>query len=99
MRKRRLPALERARKHYDRLSARLDEAIDRLDTELLTDCAVDRAKELSELVRQYGKVLTTVLELEAKLEREADYARPGKDVIDLDEARAEITRRLARLAE
>jgi len=94
-----LPALERARKLFARLSARLDEEIDRLDAAIQTECETNRTRELSELVRQYQKVLTTVLELEAKLEREAEYARPGKDLIDLDQARAEIARRLARLAE
>ena len=97
-RQRRLPALERARKLFDRLSSSLDAAIDRLDTELPKDGA-DRAKELGELVRQYQRILATVLELEAKLECEAAYARPGKDLIDLEAARTEIARRLARLAE
>jgi hypothetical protein len=36
--------------------------------------------------------------MEAKLMREADKQRPGEGVIDLAQARAEITRRLARLA-
>lgn len=97
-RQRRLPALKRARKLFDRLSSRLDEAIDQLDVGPLED-AVDRAKELGELVRQYQRVLTTVLELEAKLAREVEHARPGRDLIDLEAARTEIARRLARLAE
>jgi hypothetical protein len=42
--------------------------------------------------------LQTVLDLEAKLMREADKQRPGEGVIDLAHARAEITRRLDRLA-
>ena len=42
--------------------------------------------------------LQIVLELEAKLMREADQQRPGEGVIDLAQARAEIVRRLDRLA-
>jgi hypothetical protein len=53
---------------------------------------------MTELIRQNRKALQTVLDLEVKLMRETDKQRPGEGVIDLAEARAEIARRLDRLA-
>jgi hypothetical protein len=70
-----------------------------MDTEA-KDIEIDRkrARALTELVRQNQKSLQTVLDMEAKLMREADRQRPGEGVIDLAQARAELTRRFARLA-
>ena len=93
-----LSILTRARKLFAGLSRSLDGEIDRLQAVLNTETDENRAKILTELVRQNQKALQTVLDMEAKLMREGDKQRPGEGVIDLAHARAEITRRLARLA-
>ncbi len=93
-----LSALARARKLFADLSRSLDGEIDRLQAALNSETDESRAKVLAELVRQNQKALQTVLDMEAKLMREAGKQRPGEGVIDLAHARAEITRRLARLA-
>ncbi|MEE8454189.1 MAG: hypothetical protein V3R90_05450 [Limibaculum sp.] len=93
-----LSTLARARKLFADLSRSLDGEIDRLQAAMETEDSPDRTKELAEKVRQNQKSLQTVLDLEVKLMREADKQRPGEGVIDLDQARAEIARRLARLA-
>ncbi len=93
-----LSALARARKLFAGLSRSLDGEIDRLQAALNTEIDESRAKVMTELVRQNQKALQTVLDMEAKLMRKADEQRPGEGVIDLALARAEITRRLARLA-
>ncbi len=93
-----LSVLARARKLFAGLSRSLDGEIDRLQAVLETEDDLDRAKVMAELVRQNQKALQTVLDLEVKLMRKADTQRPGEGVIDLDQARAEVTRRLARLA-
>ena len=88
-----------ARKLFADLSCSLDGEIDRLQNAQNFESDVGRIKSLNELIRQNQKALQTVLDMEAKLMHEAKKARPGRDVIDLGEARAEIDRRLARLAE
>ncbi len=93
-----LSALTRARKLFTGLSRSLDGEIDRLQAALETETDESRVKALNELIRQNQKALQTVLDMEAKLMREADKQRPGEGVIDLAQARAEIARRLARLA-
>ncbi len=93
-----LSILTRARKLFAGLSRSLDGEIDRLQAALETETDEGRVKALTELIRQNQKSLQTVLDLEAKLMREADKQRPGEGVIDLAHARAEVTRRLARLA-
>ncbi|MFQ5565713.1 MAG: hypothetical protein ACE5EU_05065 [Paracoccaceae bacterium] len=93
-----LSALARARKLFAGLSRSLDGEIDRLRAAMETEDDQKRAKVLAELVRTNQKTLQTVLDFEARLMCEADKQRPGEGVIDLDQARAEIARRLARLA-
>ena len=96
-----LSALARARKLFTGLSRSLDGEIDRMQAALDIEDSEDdgdRTKTLNERVRQNQKSLQTVLDMEAKLMRESDKQRPGEGVIDLVHARAEITRRLARLA-
>ena len=93
-----LSTLARARKLFADLSRSLDGEIDRLQAALETEDDPARTKELAEKVRQNQKSLQTVLDLEVKLMREADKQRPGEGVIDLAQARAEIDRRIARLA-
>ena len=91
--------LDRARKLFADLSCGLEGEIDRLQFVLETETEAGRIKALDELIRLNQKTLQTVLSLEARLESESQKPRPGRDVIDLAEARAEIARRLARLAE
>ena len=93
-----LSILARARKLFAGLSRSLDGEIDRLQAALKTEDDAGRAKALADLIRINQKSLQTVLDMEVKQMREADKQRPGEGVIDLAQARAEITRRLARLA-
>jgi hypothetical protein len=93
-----LSTLARARKLFAGLSRSLDGETDRLRAALETETEKGRVNELTELVRQNQKALQVVLEYEAKLMRQADRQRPGEGVIDLAQARAEIARRLDRLA-
>ena len=93
-----LSILARARKLFAGLSRSLEGEIDRLGTALETETEESRIKAMTELIRQNRKALQTVLDLEVKLMRETDKQRLGEGVIDLAEARAEIARRLDRLA-
>ena len=93
-----LSILARARKLFAGLSRSLDGEIDRLQAALETEIDENRAKALNELIRQNQKALQTVLDVEAKLMREADKQRTGEGVIDLVQAQAEIACRLDRLA-
>ena len=93
-----LSTLARARKLFAGLSCSLDGEIDRLQAAKDTEDDLERAKALTGLIRTNQKTLQTVLDLEAKLMREADRQRPGEGVIDLAQARTEIARRLDRLA-
>ncbi len=92
-----LSTLARARKLFAGLSRSLDGEIDRLQAAKDTENDEDRVKALNEQIRQNQKTRQTVLDMEARLMREGDRQRPGEGVIDLVQARAEITRRLARL--
>ena len=85
--------LTRARKLLADTSAFLELEIDRLcDVEI--DDEPDQVKRMKDLVAQVQKGLQTVLDLEAKhgIRREAEHA------LNLEDARNEILRRLARLA-
>ena len=93
-----LSALARARKLFADLSRSLDGEIDRLQAVLGTETDDGEIKLLTELIRQNQRALQTVLDMEVKLMRETDKQRPGEVVIDLAEARAEVSRRLDRLA-
>ena len=93
-----LSVLARARKLFAGLSRSLDGEIDRLQAAMEIENDETRTKALTGLIRTNQKTLQTVLDLEAKLMREADRQRPGEGVIDLAQARTEIARRLDRLA-
>jgi hypothetical protein len=93
-----LSILARARKLFANLSRSLDGEIDRLETALEIETDGSRIDARAVLIRQNQKALQTVLDLEVKLMRETDKQRPGEGVIDLAEARAEVARRLDRLA-
>ncbi len=91
-------ALDRARKLFAGLSRGLEGEIDRLETALDAETDEGRVRDLTAVIRQNQKALQTVLDMESKLMRGAGRARRGEGVIDLAEARAEIARRLDRLA-
>ncbi len=93
-----LSVLARARKLFADLSCSLEGEIDRLRAAMKIENDKKRTTALTELVRQNQKALQSVLDLEAKLMRQADQQRPGEGVIDLAQARTEIARRLDRLA-
>ena len=83
------------------LFARAAEALDRqlraLSAEADAGAERERIKTIETLIREAQRALLVVLEFEAKLDRrEPEEAEGG---LDLEAARAEIARRLARLAE
>lgn len=89
--------LARARRLFADVSAMLElelEALLALEVEALDE---KRMRAVTDLIRQTQKALMMVLEIEAKLGLDTSGAR--RQLIDLDDAREEITRRLARLAE
>ena len=93
-----LSTLDRARKLFAGLSRGLQREIDRLEAALEPDTDTERARSLHDLVRLAHRTLQTVLAAEVQLMRGAGKARRGEGAIDLAAARAEIARRLARLA-
>ncbi len=93
-----LSTLDRARKLFAGLSRSLDGEIDRMQAAVESEPEEDRIKELNGLIRENRRTLNTILELEAKLMREADKQSTDEGVIDLAQAREEIARRLSRLA-
>ena len=93
-----LSALARARKLFTDLSRSLDGEVDRLQAVLEIETDKGKTEVLAGTIRQNQKALQTVLDMEVKLMRGTDKQRPGEGVIDLAEARAEIARRLDRLA-
>lgn len=73
----------------------------RSETEKLFETEVDdldekRITRIADLIRQTQKALMMVLEIEAKLGHDTDHSR--RQMLDLTDAKAEIARRLARLA-
>lgn len=91
------PMIDRARKLFASLSSRLEAMIDRFETAIEFETDKARIRDLTELVRMNQKALQTVLDEERKLPDAAKAGR-GEGVIDLAEARAEVARRLDRLA-
>jgi hypothetical protein len=93
-----LSILARARKLFAGLSRGLDGEIDRLQTALEIETENSRIGKITELIRLNQKALQSVLDLEIKLMRETNKQRPGEGVINLAQARAEVARRLDRIA-
>jgi hypothetical protein len=89
--------LDRARRLFASLSRCLEAEIERLEAALEAETDPGRVRRLTALIRQNQKALQTVLDEERKLPG-AGTAGRGEGVIDLAQARAEIARRLARLA-
>ena len=89
--------LRRARKLFAGMADALEAEIDRLQFKIRADDDEDRIKLVMDLIRSNQKALQTVLDIEVKLMR-ADDRETGRNIIDLEGARAEINRRLDRLA-
>jgi hypothetical protein len=92
-----LSTLARARKLFASLSRALEGEIKRLKNASETEDE-SQARIRSGVIRQNQRALQLVLELEVNLIRETAKQRPGEGVIDLVQARAEVARRLDRLA-
>ncbi|MEM9145791.1 MAG: hypothetical protein AAGC57_06295 [Pseudomonadota bacterium] len=88
--------LARARRTLSDVSAFLELEIDQLMESEFDPDDSDRLKALQSLIQQNQQAMLKVLDIRAKLAREAD-ARAGQ-ALDLEDARAEIERRLACLA-
>lgn len=89
--------LARAQRTCARLSEYTERELDRLDTkEAKTDDDVERGKALRALIEQNRVALLRLLDIEARLALKTDAL--AAQAIDLEDARAEIERRLARLA-
>ena len=86
-----------ARRLFARLARALDDEIERLSRLNTADPDEVRVKAVADLIRDTQRALMTVLDFENRLARRD----PGEDdgVLDLEAARAEITGRLARLAQ
>lgn len=93
-----LSTLECARRLFADLSRGLEGMIDRLRTAYEAETDIKRINELQEAIRQNQKALQSVLNMEGKLMPGPGKAGRGEGVIDLAQARAEIARRLDRLA-
>ena len=91
-------ALACARKLFADLMCALEEEVDRLRAAQNAATEVEECRRLEDLVRRNQKALQSVLDCQLKLSRRAGRACPGEGVIDLEAAREEIHRRLARLA-
>ncbi|MEM7505510.1 MAG: hypothetical protein AAF415_02100 [Pseudomonadota bacterium] len=88
--------LATARRLFAALSKKLEFEIDQLQSEMVMDEARDRI--VTDLIRRTQKALQTVLDIEVKLAGKPGPDAPEAPPVDLDQARAEIERRLARLA-
>lgn len=90
--------IDQARQLYDNLKAALNVAMQKLDA---FDQPKDRANSLDGLLRDYRKASLQVTDYEIELgkRRKAILGTFGGDAIDLDDARAEILGRIARLRE
>lgn len=90
--------INQARELYDSLKVALNRAMKQLDAQ---DQPKDRATALNALVRDYQKASLQVTEYEIALgkRRETILGSFGGGAIDLDEARAEILGRVARIRE
>ncbi len=91
------PVIDRARKLFASTAWLLERMIGSLKGQIEAETDPKRIQELTDQIRQNQKALQIVLDEERKLPA-AQRAGRGEGVIDLAEARAEIARRLARLA-
>lgn len=92
-------ALACARNLFADLMAALEAEIARLRAAQSATMEIDEVRRLDDLIRRNQKALQSVLDWQLKTRGPAQKARAGAGVIDLEEARREIARRLARLAD
>ncbi|MEM7178743.1 MAG: hypothetical protein AAGD47_10035 [Pseudomonadota bacterium] len=93
-----MAVLRTTRKSLVSLAERLERMLDddlRSGGEILTDRQV---KEVTSLINSTHKAMQQVGEIEGKLTGKVAKPIPDPPCIDMEEARAEIERRLARLA-
>ncbi|MBY8977640.1 hypothetical protein KHP62_17640 [Rhodobacteraceae bacterium NNCM2] len=93
-----LAVLRTTRKSLVSLARRLESMLDddlRAGGAVLTN---DQVKEVHSLIHSTQKAMQTVSEIEGKLTGQSARRIPDPPVINMEEARAEIERRLARLA-
>lgn len=93
-----MAVLRTTRKSLVSLAERLERI---LDDDLQSGGTVlkgDKMKEVTSLIHSTHKAMQTVGDIEAKLTGKAASQIPDPPCIDMEEARAEIERRLARLA-
>ena len=88
--------LARAQRVFADVAAFLETEIDRLFMTEADPADEDRLRTVRDLITKNQQALRTVLEIEARLGREGTV-RAGQ-MLDLEAAREEIARRLARLA-
>ena len=91
-------ALTCARSLFADLMSALADEIDRLRALKGATDEIAEARRLDDLIRRNQKALQSVLDWQLSMERRRDGPSAGKEVIDLEAARREITRRIARLA-
>ncbi len=85
--------LAHARQLYQNLAGELSKAL----RTIASDEEVEAAKGRAETIRSHRKALQTVLEIELQFIKDSQKAETSH-VIDLEAARAEVYRRLDRLA-
>jgi hypothetical protein len=90
--------LNSAQKLLADLSRGLEGEIERLKALMGDETGGTDFGKLMKAIQMNQKALLTVLDQRVKLE-DAESGRPGREVIDLAEARDEISRRLARLGD
>lgn len=90
--------LRHARRIFADLARELEAETDRLWGVARDEGDEARLKLVLDLAQRTHKAFQTVNEIEVKLIKAEDIAVPGRNVIDLEAARAEIARRLDRLA-
>lgn len=90
--------LKHARRIFADLAKAMEAETDRLQFSAATAETEDRLKIVNDLMSRLQKASQQVIDIELRLMKTEDAAVPGRNVIDLEAARAEIARRLDRLA-
>ena len=85
--------LAHARQLYQNLAGELSKAL----RTIASDVEDEATKRRAETIRSHRKSLQTILEIELQFIKDSQKAEPSH-VIDLEAARAEVYRRLDRLA-
>lgn len=90
--------LANARRIFAGLAAALEAELDRLQFAEEHERDDDRLAIVADLIKRNEKALQSVVDIRIRLLKQLDVRDLRTELIDLDEARAEIARRLARLA-